>query len=76
MWFPFSLVLMKLVSKNNFKCKWKLAMHGATKKNECRTGNHLKIEKVHYRKCLWDICIFQKADTVASVASVIRIFNN
>ena len=39
MWFPFSLVLVKKKKKNNFKCKWKLAMHGATKKNECRAGN-------------------------------------
>lgn len=37
--FVVSSVLMRLVSKNNFKCKWKLAMHGATTKNDCKTGN-------------------------------------
>lgn len=46
------------------------------KGNECGTGNHLKIGKVRYRKCLWNVAFFQKADMVAFAASVIKSFDN
>lgn len=37
-WFPFSLILMKLISKTNFKCKRK-PVHAWDKKNEISCGN-------------------------------------